>query len=153
MKKQRKTEGNGGKRRRRLHAAQPRAARFCPWAPGRTKEANGRSGEAHNVALWAMAMLPMYFRRSDCCRLGNRKTTYMYKECRTVSVCNKACVASRTKKRKRSKTFNLQEIQTAPQSRLRALHQNEENDLLGVSRASPLPSMTVLVGSVGRWVS
>ena len=95
--KRRKTEENGGKRRKsflstlphfenegkRRETAPPisRGATPCrailPVGPWKKQEANGRSGEAHNVALRAMAMLPMHFRRSDCSRLGNRKTAYM----------------------------------------------------------------------------
>ena len=93
-----KTKENGGKLRRRFHAAQPRAARFCPWAPGRSKKPMAARVRPIMLHCEPWPCYPRTFGGQIALGWATEKQLIWYKECRTVSVCNKACVASRTKK-------------------------------------------------------
>ena len=95
----------------------------------------------------------MYLRQSNCFWLGKRNQPVL---CTKIQHCKRLQQGLRSIGKQKKK--GLQNISFARNPDRAAIAfvwatPREENNLLGVSRASPLPSMTMRVGSVGRWAS
>ena len=120
---------NKGKRRETslaISRGAPLAARFCPWPPGRRKRPMAARAKPIMLHCEPRTCSPCICDSQIAFGWAKETNLYCAQKSSTASVCNKACVASGSKKRKACKTFLSQEIQTAPQSHLCGPHQGKK---------------------------